>query len=178
VNTHTTLKIASAVFLLALLPNAAAPTDRLVINGDGSTFAYPMYRKWIEEYEKDNPAVHLTYVSNGSGAGIHDVIAGNRRFCRHRRSTEQGPDAGLQHSEVRHFPTALGGDVPIHNVPGVIRRSTSPHTPSPAYISGRSPHGTTPRSPNPIRTYRCPPTILWLSIGRTEAEPLTCGPTI
>jgi len=74
------LKIASPVFLLALLcppsPFASAQADRLVINGDGSTFAYPMYRKWIEEYEKENPSVHLTYVSNGSGAGIHDVMMG------------------------------------------------------------------------------------------------------
>lgn len=74
------LKIASAVFLLALWPSsipiAAAQTDRLVINGDGSTFAYPMYSKWIEEHQKDNPALHFTYVSNGSGAGIHDVMLG------------------------------------------------------------------------------------------------------
>jgi phosphate transport system substrate-binding protein len=63
------------------MSNAAAPTDRLVINGDDSTFAYPMYSKWIEEYEKDNPAVHLTYVSNGSGAGIHDVMLGTVDFA-------------------------------------------------------------------------------------------------
>ena len=40
-----------------------------------------MYSKWIEEYEKDNPAVHLTYVSNGSGAGIHDVMLGTVDFA-------------------------------------------------------------------------------------------------
>lgn len=122
------LKIASVVFLLALwpwsIPTAAAQADRLVINGDGSTFAYPMYRKWIEEYEKDNPAVHFTYASNGSGAGIHDVMLGTVDFA--------GTDGPLiktqmldfsthRNCEVLHFPTALGADVPIYNVPGVIQ---------------------------------------------------------
>jgi ABC-type phosphate transport system substrate-binding protein len=72
VKSDSAFKITAAIFLLALwptsIPIAAAQGDRLVINGDGSTFANPMYRKWIEEYDKDHPAVHLTYVSNGSGA--------------------------------------------------------------------------------------------------------------
>ena len=93
-----------------------------MINGDGSTFAFPMYSKWIEEYEKDNPAVHITYVSNGSGAGIHDIMLGTVDFA-----GTDGPlnkvqmlDFGThQNCEVLHFPTALGADVPIYNVPGV-----------------------------------------------------------
>jgi phosphate transport system substrate-binding protein len=40
-----------------------------------------MYRKWIEEYQKDDPAVHLTYMSNGSGAGIHDYHMGSVDFA-------------------------------------------------------------------------------------------------
>ena len=48
VNTMATLTIALSVFVLALfsapLQNASAQADRLVINGDGSTFAYPMYK--------------------------------------------------------------------------------------------------------------------------------------
>lgn len=122
------LQITSVVFLLALwpasMPIAAAQTDRLAIDGDGSTFAYPMYSKWIQEYEKDNPAVHFTYVSNGSGAGIHDVMMGTVDFA-----GTDGPMNKVQmldfsthrNCEVLHFPTALGADVPIYNVPGVIQ---------------------------------------------------------
>jgi phosphate transport system substrate-binding protein len=118
----------SLVFLLALLsaPSsfASAQADRLVINGDGSTFAYPMYSKWIQEYEKDNPSVHLTYVSNGSGAGIHDVMMGTVDFA-----DTDGPLNKVQmldfsthrNCEVLHFPTAIGADVPIYNIPGVIK---------------------------------------------------------
>jgi len=127
-NSKAVLKIACAVFLLALwpasIPIADAQTDQLVINGDGSTFAYPMYSKWIEEYQKENPAVHLTYVSNGSGAGIHDIMLGTVDFA--------GTDGPLnktqlldfsthRNCEVLHFPTAIGADVPIYNVPGVIQ---------------------------------------------------------
>ena len=67
------VKITAALFLFAVWRNfvwiAAAQQYRLTLNGDGSTFAYLMYSKWIEEYQKDNHVVHLTYESNGSGAG-------------------------------------------------------------------------------------------------------------
>ena len=183
--TKATLKIVCAGFLLALwpasIPIAAAQTDRLVIAGDGSTFAYPMYSKWIEEYEKDNPAVRLTYVSNGSGAGIHDVMMGTVDFA-----GTDGPLNKVQmlnfsthrNCEVLHFPTALGADVPIYNVPGVSGSiNFTPQALAGIFWAGLR-NGTTLRLPSPIRTYRCPPMILRLSIGKTEAEPPTCGPTI
>jgi phosphate transport system substrate-binding protein len=101
VKNKAALKITAAVFLLTLLPAstpiAVAQADRLVIKGDGSTFAYPMYRKWIEEYEKDNPAVHFTYVSNGSGAGIHDVMMGTVDFA--------GTDGPLNKVQMLDFST-------------------------------------------------------------------------
>jgi ABC-type phosphate transport system substrate-binding protein len=72
------LKTAPVLFLVALwctsFPRAAAQQDRLVVKGDGSTFAYRMYSKWIDQFEKNNPGLHFTYVSNGSGAGVHDIM--------------------------------------------------------------------------------------------------------
>jgi phosphate transport system substrate-binding protein len=98
--------------------------DAVVISGDGSTFAYPMYAKWIQEYRKVDPEVHLSYQSLGSGAGIHDVMIGTVDF-----GGTDGPLNKVQmldfsthrNCEALHFPTALGADVPIYNVPGVIR---------------------------------------------------------
>jgi phosphate transport system substrate-binding protein len=128
VNSKVAFKIALIIFLLvpwlASIRTAAAQTNQLVLNGDGSTFAYPMYSKWIEEYEKDTPSVHLTYVSNGSGAGIHDVMMGTVDFA-----GTDGPLNKVQmldfsthrNCEVLHFPTAIGADVPIYNVPGLIQ---------------------------------------------------------
>jgi phosphate transport system substrate-binding protein len=125
---QSALQFALVFLLLAPWTSSAAPAaaqkDGLVLNGDGSTFAYPMYSKWIEEYEKDDPAVHITYVSNGSGSGIHDIMMGTVDFA-----GTDGPlnktqmlDFGThQNCEVLHFPTALGADVPIYNVPGIIQ---------------------------------------------------------
>ena len=185
VKRNCTLNMMPMVFLLVLLAaplsNGAALADTLVIKGDGSTFAYPMYSKWIEEYEKDDPAVRLTYMSNGSGAGIHDIMMGTVDFA-----GTDGPlnktqmlDFSTHHNcEVLHFPTALEPTFPSITYRESSKRLTSPRRPSRAYILEQLRNGTTPRSPNLIRTYRCPPTILRLSIGRTEAEPPTCGPTI
>jgi phosphate transport system substrate-binding protein len=125
---HKAPSIWAIAFLLVIqlssVPAALAQNDRLVLSGDGSTFAYPMYSKWIEEYEKQNPSVQLTYVSNGSGAGIHDIMMGTVDFA--------GTDGPLNKTqmldfsthracEVLHFPMALGADVPIHNLPGVVQ---------------------------------------------------------
>jgi phosphate transport system substrate-binding protein len=114
----------SALAFLIVLSSSAAAAEPLLIKGDGSSFAYPMYSKWIEEYEKANPGVHLTYTSNGSGAGIHDVMLGEVDFA-----GTDGPLTRTQmldfsthrNCEVLHFPTALGADVPIYNIPGVTQ---------------------------------------------------------
>lgn len=102
--------------------SVTAFAEPLVIKGDGSTFAFPMYSKWIEEYGKQDPGVEITYKSNGSGAGIHDIMLGAVDFA-----GTDGPLTKVQmldfsihrNCEVLHFPTALGADVPIYNLPGV-----------------------------------------------------------
>lgn len=102
--------------------SVTAFAEPLVIKGDGSTFAYPMYSKWIEEYGKQDPGVEITYKSNGSGAGIHDIMLGTVDFA-----GTDGPLTKVQmldfsthrNCEVLHFPTALGADVPVYNIPGI-----------------------------------------------------------
>ena len=123
-----TLNLVPVAFLFVLLvapsSNGLALADTLLIKGDGSTFAYPMYSKWIEEYRKDDPAVRLTYVSNGSGAGIHDIMMGMVDFAGTDgplNKTQMLDFSTHQNCEVLHFPAALGADVPIYNIPGVIQ---------------------------------------------------------
>ncbi|MGO9604001.1 MAG: phosphate ABC transporter substrate-binding protein PstS [Candidatus Binataceae bacterium] len=104
--------------------SSAVLAETLVINGDGSTFAYPMYSKWIEEYQKVDPGVRFTYVSNGSGAGIHDVMLGTVDFGGTDgplNKTQMLDFSTHRNCEVLHFPTALGADVPVYNIPGVIQ---------------------------------------------------------
>jgi phosphate transport system substrate-binding protein len=118
--------IALALIGLIALPPAgrAAPAQTLVVRGDGSSFAYPMYSKWIEEYQKVDPAVRFTYQSNGSGAGIHDVMLGLVDFAGTDgplNKTQMLDFSTHRNCEVLHFPTALGADVPVYNIPGVTQ---------------------------------------------------------
>jgi phosphate transport system substrate-binding protein len=118
----------AAVFLIALvsfsLGSRAARAETLAIKGDGSTFAYPMYSKWIEEYQKEEPGVRFTYQPNGSGAGIHDVMLGTVDFAGTDgplNKTQMLDFSTHRNCEVFHFPTALGAAVPVYNVPGVTQ---------------------------------------------------------
>jgi phosphate transport system substrate-binding protein len=121
-------KLCAAISLLALaallICTRDVRADAVVINGDGSTFAYPMYAKWIEEYQKVDPGVRLSYQSLGSGAGIHDVMLGTVDFGGTDgplNKTQMLDFSTHRNCEVLHFPTALGADVPIYNIPGVIQ---------------------------------------------------------
>ena len=91
-----------------------------VINGAGATFPFPIYSKWFSEYGKVHPEVQINYQSIGSGGGIRQLIARTVFF-----GATDGPmtDEQLKSAPgpILHFPTVLGGVVPIYNVPGVAQ---------------------------------------------------------
>jgi len=94
----------------------------LSLTGAGATFPYPMYSKWFNEYNKLHPDIQINYQSRGSGAGVQQVTEGTVDF-----GASDGPmnDKQLQTfkekrgCEALHFPTVLGADVPVYNIPGV-----------------------------------------------------------
>lgn len=93
-----------------------------LINGAGATFPNPLYSKWFNEYHKLHGDVQINYQSLGSGAGIKQVTEGTVDF-----GASDGPMTDKQLQEYRakhgwnilHFPTVLGADVPVYNLPGV-----------------------------------------------------------
>jgi phosphate transport system substrate-binding protein len=89
-----------------------------VINGAGATFPYPIYSKWFDEYGKTHPGARINYQSIGSGGGIKQLSAKTVFF-----GATDGPmtDDQLKAAPgpILHFPTFLGGVVPIYNIPGV-----------------------------------------------------------
>ena len=112
-----------AAILLALVackPAEETPVQPKVItiNGAGATFPYPIYSKWFDEYRRVHPEVQVNYQSIGSGGGIKQLTAGTVFF-----GATDGPmtDEQLKSapSPILHFPTVLGGVVPIYNIPGV-----------------------------------------------------------
>jgi phosphate transport system substrate-binding protein len=88
------------------------------INGAGATFPDPIYQKWFAEYNKIHPEVQINYQPIGSGGGIKQVSARTVFF-----GATDGPMTPDQlqaaPGKLLHFPTVLGGVVPIYNIPGV-----------------------------------------------------------
>jgi len=110
------------VILAASLTTAVSFAQNLNVTGAGATFPYPMYSKWFDEYHKLFPKIQINYQSLGSGAGIKQVTEGTVDF-----GATDGPMTDDQIKEfaakrgtnILHFPTVLGADVPVYNIPGV-----------------------------------------------------------
>src|SRR5450432_3255831 len=92
--------------------------DSISLNGAGATFPYPLYSKWISEYNKLNPNVKINYQSIGSGGGIRQIIAGTADFG--------ATDAPMKDDETKqapgklfHIPATIGAVVVAYNVPEV-----------------------------------------------------------
>jgi len=86
------------------------------INGAGATFPNPIYQKWFSEYNKIHPDVQINYADVGSGAGVKQLTNQTVFF-----GASDGPMSNQQLQDapgsVLHFPTVLGGVVPIYNIP-------------------------------------------------------------
>lgn len=123
---QTSMVILLAIALAACQSNesktagtdATSSSGSLTINGAGATFPYPIYSKWFDEYQKSHPDVRINYQSIGSGGGIKQLTAQTVFF-----GASDGPmtDAQLQAAPgaILHFPTVLGGVVPVYNIEGV-----------------------------------------------------------
>jgi len=107
------------IFALGFLASGAwaAPT---LINGAGSTFAAPLYSKWIAEYRSIDKSVEINYQSIGSGGGVRQFIAGTTDF-----GASDDPMKDEEMKQVKgpmiHIPTALGAVVITYNIPGVTQ---------------------------------------------------------
>ncbi len=98
--------------------SAPAGGDTVALTGAGATFPYPLYSKWIAEYEKANPKVTINYQSIGSGGGIKQVTAKTVDF-----GASDAPmtddELGKAPGKLLHFPTTLGAVVLAYNLPDV-----------------------------------------------------------
>jgi len=85
------------------------------ITGAGATFPYPIYAKWAEAY-RAKTGNKLNYQSIGSGGGIRQI---------QNKTVDFGAsDMPLKPEELGkigllQFPTVVGGDVPVINLPGI-----------------------------------------------------------
>src|SRR2546430_13918412 len=112
--TRTLMAAVAGIVMLG----AIAAAQKVQIQGAGATFPTPIYQKWISEYNKLPPNVEINYQSLGSGAGIRQLTNQTVFF-----GASDGPMTNEQllaaPGKVLHFPTVLGADVPVYNLPGL-----------------------------------------------------------
>ena len=92
---------------------AASAAD---ITGAGATFPYPIYAKWADAYKKTS-GNSLNYQSIGSGGGIKQIQAKTVDFG---ASDMPLKPEELEKDGLMQFPTVMGGDVPVYNLPGTM----------------------------------------------------------
>jgi phosphate transport system substrate-binding protein len=102
----------------ALFAAFPAVAQKVQINGAGATFPNPIYSKWFSDYQKLHPDVEINYQPIGSGGGIRQLDNNTVFF-----GASDGPMTNEQlqaaPGKILHFPTVLGGVVPVYNIPGV-----------------------------------------------------------
>jgi len=102
---------------LAVAASVALPAE--TINAAGATFPAPIYQKWFETYRKAHPDVQINYQSVGSGAGIQQLTQGTVDFGASDMPMTDEQISKITKYKVLHFPTVLGGVVPVYNISGV-----------------------------------------------------------
>lgn len=104
-------------------PEAAA--EAINLQGAGATFPYPLYSKWVAEYEKTDPQVRINYQSIGSGGGVRQIL---ERTVDFGASDDAMKDEELAKapSKLLHFPMTLGAVVVAFNLPGIATLKLTP----------------------------------------------------
>ena len=85
------------------------------ITGAGATFPAPVYTAWAQAY-KGATGKELNYQAIGSGGGIRQIKAKTVDFG---ASDKPLLPNDLTAAGLLQFPTVIGGDVPVVNIPGI-----------------------------------------------------------
>lgn len=88
------------------------------LNGAGATLPYPLYSKWMAEYNRLHPSVRINYQSIGSGGGIRQVVAGTVDFGA-TDAPMKDVEAKAAAGRLTHIPTTIGSVVVSYNSSGL-----------------------------------------------------------
>jgi phosphate ABC transporter phosphate-binding protein len=93
---------------------ATSSSSGVSLQAAGATFPAPLYRKWFESFRQDSEGFPITYDAVGSVAGLNQLATGKIDVAASDipagKDSVQGP--------MLHFPTVVGGVVPIYNLRG------------------------------------------------------------
>jgi phosphate transport system substrate-binding protein len=97
---------------------SGASAKVISLNGAGATFPYPLYSKWVTEYNRLNPAVRINYQSIGSGGGIRQIVAGTVDFGA-SDAPIKGDEAKGAAGKLTHLPMTIGAVAVSYNLSGL-----------------------------------------------------------
>ncbi|MCX8102675.1 MAG: phosphate ABC transporter substrate-binding protein PstS [Geminicoccaceae bacterium] len=120
---------------LAFGPRPATAQQRVLLRGAGSSFAAPLFARWIKAVEAARPGLSIVYDSVGSGEGISRFVTGSGDFA----ATDAVPsDAQLAKvaDGARMVPATAGMVVLAYNLPGVRATLRLPRAVLPAILRG------------------------------------------
>jgi phosphate transport system substrate-binding protein len=103
----------------------ASSGDAIDLQGAGATFPYPLYSKWVVEYQRIDPRVRINYQSIGSGGGIRQV---SERTVDFGASDAAMTDAELAKApkKLLHIPVTLGAVVVTYNLQNIQNLRLTP----------------------------------------------------
>jgi phosphate transport system substrate-binding protein len=109
------IRIVAAVILTVGCVSAGSAVHAADISGAGATFPFPLYSKWAAAY-KAQTGTGLNYQSIGSGGGISQIEARTVTFG---ASDMPMTAADLEKNGLIMFPTVVGAEVLVYNLPGI-----------------------------------------------------------
>jgi phosphate transport system substrate-binding protein len=100
----------------------AAPTaaSSAGLTGAGATFPYPIYNKWISDYQAKT-GIKINYQAIGSGGGIRQLSEQTVDFGASDAPMTDGEMAKAKGGPIIHIPTVLGAVVITYNLPEVAQ---------------------------------------------------------
>ena len=105
----------------------------MILQGAGATFPYPLYSKWMAEYQKVRPDVKINYQSIGSGGGIKQITERTVDFGA-TDAPMKPEEAAKAPGKIVHVPTTIGAVVLAYNLPGVSNLKLTPEIVAGIYL--------------------------------------------
>ena len=99
-------------------PGTTCPTTT-GLQGSGSTFDNPLFTKMFAAYAQVSCGIGVSYLADGSGAGMNDLLEQNVDFAATDIPLTDANLARSQHGPILHIPVTLGSVAVIYHVPGV-----------------------------------------------------------
>ncbi len=93
--------------------------DASALQGSGSTFDNPLFTKMFAAYANVPCTPAVSYLADGSGAGVTDLLQQNVDFAATDIPLTDANLARSQHGPILHIPVTLGSEAIVYHVIGV-----------------------------------------------------------